>query len=111
MDLFTVPTATFRTLYCFFVIKHARRKILHFNVTRYPNSDWILQQLREAFPRVAPYRYVIFDHDARFDADVIQLLTATGLQPKQTGVQAPWQNGIAERWIGSGSVAGLGEQG
>src|SRR5580698_3268555 len=34
-DLFTVPTLTFRLLYCFFVIKHGRRKILHFNVTPY----------------------------------------------------------------------------
>ena len=30
LDLFTVPTATFRVLYCFFVIEHERRRILHF---------------------------------------------------------------------------------
>ena len=34
MDFFTVPTITFGVLYCFFVISHERRKILHFNVTR-----------------------------------------------------------------------------
>jgi hypothetical protein len=49
-DLFTVPTATFRVLYCFFVIEHERRRILHFNVTRHPSADWVVQQLREAFP-------------------------------------------------------------
>jgi hypothetical protein len=30
-DFFTVPTLKFRTLYCFFVIEHGRRHILHFN--------------------------------------------------------------------------------
>ena len=101
MDFFTVPTLTFRLLYCFFVIGHGRRRILHFNVTRHPTSDWVVQQLREAFPDAGQYRYVILDHDSIFDAEVITFLQATGLMPKRTSVQAPWQNGIAERWIGS----------
>jgi hypothetical protein len=50
MDFFTVPTVSFRPLYCFFVISHGRRQILHFNVTHHPTSAWIIQQLREAFP-------------------------------------------------------------
>jgi hypothetical protein len=50
MDFFTVPTITFGVLYCFFVIGHDRRRILHFNITRHPTSLWVLQQLREAFP-------------------------------------------------------------
>jgi hypothetical protein len=58
---------TFQVLYCFFVIEHGRRKILHFNVTRHPTSEWVVQQLREAFPEVASYRYVILDRDAKFD--------------------------------------------
>jgi transposase InsO family protein len=101
LDFFTVPTVTFQLLYCFFVIEHARRKILHFNVTRHPTAEWILQQLREAFPEAAPYRYVILDRDSKFDADVIKFLKAAGLRPKRTSVQAPWQNGSAERWVGS----------
>jgi putative transposase len=100
-DFFTLPTLTFQLLYCFFVIEHGRRKILHFNVTRHPTAEWVVQQLREAFPEAAPYRYVILDHDSKFDVDVIAFLKATGLKPKRTSVQAPWQNGIAERWVGS----------
>jgi putative transposase len=100
-DLFTVPTATFRVLYCFFVIEHGRRRILHFNVTRHPSADWVVQQLRETFAEVAPYRYAILDRDSIFNADVIGFLQATGLKPKRTSIQAPWQNGTAERWIGS----------
>ena len=96
-----MPTATFRVLYCFFVIEHARRRILHFNVTRHPSADWVVQQLREVFPEAAPYRYVILDRDSIFDANVVTFLKATGLRPKRTGVQSPWQNGTAERWIGS----------
>ena len=100
-DFFAVPTVTFQLLYCFFVIEHGRRKILHFNVTAHPTSEWVLQQLREAFPDAGAYRYVVFDHDAKFNPDVIAILKATGLTPKRTGIQAPWQNGIAERWVGS----------
>ena len=50
MDFFTVPTITFGVLYCFFIIGHDRRRILHFHVTRHPTSLWVVQQLREAFP-------------------------------------------------------------
>jgi putative transposase len=52
-DFFTVPTANFQLLYCFFVIEHGRRKILHCNVTRHPTADWVIQQLRETFPEAA----------------------------------------------------------
>jgi len=100
-DFFTVPTVTFKLLYCFFVIAHGRRKILHFNVTRHPTADWVVQQLRESFPEAGPYRYVILEQDSKFDDDILALLRATGVEPKRTSVRAPWQNGIAERWVGS----------
>jgi hypothetical protein len=45
-DFFTAPTLTFQLLYCFFVIEHGRRRILHFNVTRHPSAEWVVQQLR-----------------------------------------------------------------
>ena len=56
MDFFTVPTITFGALYCFFVIRHDRRRILHVNVTKHPTSGWIIQQLREAFPFEASHK-------------------------------------------------------
>ena len=112
-DFFTVPTVTFQVLYCFFVIEHGRRKILHFNVTRHPTAEWVVQQLREAFPEVASYRYVILDRDAKFDGVVVSFLQGAGLKLKRTSVQSPWQNGIAERWVGScrRELADLGEDG
>jgi len=62
-------------------------------------AEWVVQQLRETFPEAGPYRYVILDRDSKFDADVITFLKATGLTPRRTSIQSPWQNGIAERWV------------
>jgi hypothetical protein len=98
MDFFTVPTVSFRVLYCLFIIEHARRRILYFHVTAQPNSDWVTQQLREAFPDSTPYRYAILDRDTKFDADVLSVLRSIGLKPKRTSRESPWQNGVAERW-------------
>src|SRR5712671_886662 len=71
MDFFTVPTITFGVLYCLFVIGHERRRILQVNVTKHPTSDWIIQQLREAFPFEASHKYLIFDRDQKFGFEVI----------------------------------------
>ena len=70
MDFFTVPTITFSSLYCFLVISHDRRRILHFNITKHPTSSWIVQQLREAFPFGSAPRFVIFDRDAKYGLEV-----------------------------------------
>lgn len=100
-DFFTVPNLTFRIYYCFFVIEHGRRRILHFNATAHPTCDWIVQQLREALPLPCRYRYALFDHDSKFGSDVFEFLKASGLKAIHTSVRSPWQNGIAERWVGS----------
>ena len=101
LDFFTVPTLTFRVLYCFFVIAHNRRRILHFNVTDHPTADWVVQQLRETFSDCGAYRYTILDRDDKFNAEVLTMLKSCGVTPILTSRQSPWQNGIAERWVGS----------
>ena len=101
MDFFTVPTVTFRLLYCFFVISHDRRQILHVNVTRHPTSSWIIQQLREAFPFQPMSKFIIFDHDSKFSFEVALAIRSLNLWPVRTSVESPWQNGVAERWIES----------
>jgi putative transposase len=101
MDFFTVPTITFGVLYCFFVISHDRRRILHFNVTRHPTSIWIVQQLREAFPFQPAAKFLIFDHDRKYGFDVPVAIQSMKIACVQTSLQSPWQNGVAERWVGS----------
>jgi len=99
MDFFTVPTLTFAVLYCFFVIAHDRRRILHFNGTKHPTGTWVIQQLREAFPYDAAPGYLIFDRGAQFNAEVIQVVKSFGIQPKRTSYRSPWQNGVTERRV------------
>jgi putative transposase len=101
MDFFTVPTCPFGVLHCFFVIAHDRRHILRFSVTRYPDSTWVIQQLREASPNNSAPGYLIFDRAANFDEEIASTIKAFDIQPKRTGFQSPWQNGVAERWVGS----------
>lgn len=101
MDFFTVPTITFGVLYCFFVIGHDRRRILHFNVTRHPTSHWVVQQLREAFPFGSSPRFLVFDRDAKYGLDVPAAVRSLGITPLRTSFASPWQNGVAERWVES----------
>jgi transposase InsO family protein len=101
MDFFTVPTLTFGVLYCFFVIAHDRRRILHCNVTRHPTSAWVIQQLREAFPYDSAPGYLIFDHGSQFNDEVIDTIKDFGIKPMLTSYRSPWQNGVAERWVGN----------
>ncbi len=96
MDFFTVPTITFSALYCFFIISHDRRRILYFNVTKHPPSSWIVQQLREAFPFGSAPRFVIFD-----GLEVPAAVRSLRVNPVRTSFASPWQNGVAERWVGS----------
>jgi len=101
MDFFTVSTVTFSLLYCFFVITHDRRRILHFNVTRHPTSTWVIQQLREAFPFEAGARFLIFDRDSKFSLEVAVAVRSLNVRPIRTSIESPWQNGVAERWVES----------
>ena len=50
VDFFTVPTVTFRVLYVFLVLRHDRRRVVHFNVTTRPTAQWTARQIIQAFP-------------------------------------------------------------
>lgn len=101
MDFSVVPTVSFRLLYVWFAIDHGRRRIIHFNVTTNPTAPWVSQQLREAFPDDSAPRNVIFDKDSIFSDDVSELIKSLGIRPKRTALRSPWQNGTAERWVGT----------
>jgi len=78
-----------------------RRRILHCNVTRHPTCAWVIQQLREAFPYDSAPGYLIFDRGSSFNAEMIDAVKSFGIQPKRTSFRSPWQNGVAERWVGN----------
>ena len=101
MDFFVVPTVRFRLLYVWFAIDHGRRRILHFNVTENPTASWVIQQLRETFPDEPTHRYLIYDNDAIFSPAVTSAIKSFGVDPKRTAFRSPWQNGTAERVVGS----------
>lgn len=100
MDFFTVSTASLRVLYCWFAIHHERRRILHFNATFHPTAAWVIQQLREAFPFETAPMLLIFDRDSIFSPAVIGFVKSMGTEPCRTSHCSPWQNPVAERWIG-----------
>jgi putative transposase len=101
MDFFVVPTVHFRLLYVWFVLDHGRRRVLHFDVTAHPTANWVVQQLRDAFPDIPKHRFLIFDNDAIFSPKVARSISRLGIRPKRTALQSPWQNGTAERFVGS----------
>ncbi len=62
---------------------------------------WVIQQLREAFGFEIVSRHLVFDRDPIFSAQVVATLKSFGIEPTRTACRSPWQNGVAERWIGS----------
>jgi putative transposase len=78
-----------------------RRKILRFNITRHPSALWIVQQMREAWPYAPAPKFLLFDHDSKFGNDVVCAAKTLGSEPLRIAFRSPWQNGVAERWVGS----------
>lgn len=101
MDFFTVPTLSLTVCYVWFVIAHGRRRVGHFNATFNPTAAWTIQQLREVFPYDTAPKYLVFDRDAIFSPGVVDTVTAMGIKPCRIAYRSPWQNGVAERWVGS----------
>jgi transposase InsO family protein len=101
MDLFVVPTIGFDLLYAFVIVRLDRRDLIWLNVTKNPTAEWIVRQLTEAFPWNEAPRYLIRDRDRIYGAIVTSRLRAMGIRDKPTAPASPWQNGFAERLIGS----------
>jgi len=101
MDLFVVPTIGFNLLYGFVIVRLDRRDLVWTNVTTNPTAEWIARQLTEAFPWNDAPRYLIRDRDCIYGAVVTRRLRAMGIRDKPIAPASPWQNGFAERLIGS----------
>ena len=101
MDLFVIPTIGFGLLYAFIIIRLDRRELVWINVTTNPTAEWIARQITGAFPWSENPQYLIRDRDRVYGAIVTRRLRAMGIRDKPTAPASPWQNGFAERLIGS----------
>jgi transposase InsO family protein len=101
MDLFVVPTIGFELLYAFVIVRLDRRNLVWVGVTTNPTAEWIVRQLTEAFPWDEAPRYLIRDRDRAYGAAVVRRVRAMGIRDKPIAPASPWQNGFAERLIGS----------
>ena len=100
-DMFIVVSATFQMLYVVIVLRHDRRKIAHFGVTRHPTQVWLAHQVTEAFPWDTTPRYLLRDRDTAYGHRFRERVRVMGLEQVVTAPRSPWQNAYVERVIGS----------
>src|SRR5712691_5185701 len=101
MDLFVVPTISFRLLYGLLIVGHGRRQIVRLGVKAHPPAEWIANQITEACGWEQAPRYLIRDRDGAYGEVFIRRLRSMGIRDRPTSPRSPWQNGYAERLIGS----------
>jgi transposase InsO family protein len=101
MDFLVVPTINFRLLFVLVILRHERRRLISPSVTNHPTAEWIARQSIEAFPWDSAPTHLIRDHDASYGLAVTRRLAAMGIGDHPIAPRSPWQNGHAERLIGS----------
>jgi transposase InsO family protein len=101
IDLFVVPTISFKLLYGLVILRHAQRRLVRVAVTTNPTAEWIAGQVTEAFPWAEAPKHLIRDRDRAFGTAYTRRIRAMGIRDHPTAPRSPWQNGHAERLIGS----------
>jgi len=96
-----VPTISFRLLCGLLIMGHGRRQILWFGVTAHWTAEWIANQVTEACGWEQVPRYLICDRDGAYGEVFIRRRRSMGIRDRPTSPRSPWQNGYAERLIGS----------
>ena len=101
MDFLVVPTVDFKLLFVLVILRHQRRRLISLTVTTNPTAEWISRQITDAFPWNEAPDYLIRDRDASYGHAVTRRLSAMGIRDHPAAARSPWQNGYAERLIGS----------
>ena len=101
LDLFVVRTISFKLLYGLVILRHARRRLVAISVTSNPTADSMAGQVTDAFLWDEAPRYLIRDCDGAFGLAYTPRIQAMGIRDHPTASRSPWQNGYAERLIGS----------
>jgi hypothetical protein len=92
IDFFMVPTIRFRILFCFIVLRHDRREIVHFNVTTNSTAAWTAQQMVNAFSDQTDPKYLIRDRNAIYDEYFRLRVSNMGIKEVLISPRSPWQN-------------------
>jgi transposase InsO family protein len=77
------------------------RQVIWFGVTTHPTAEWIANQITEACGWEQLPRYLIRDRDGAYGEVFIRRIRSMGIRDQPTSPRSPWQNGYAERLIGS----------
>src|SRR6267154_1302377 len=101
MDFLIVPTVGFRLLFVLVILRHQRRRLISLSVTGNPTAEWIVHQITDAFPWNDAPDHMIRDRDRSYGHAVVRRLASMGIRDHPTAPRSPWQNGHAERLIGS----------
>jgi len=101
IDMCVVPTITFDCLFALLVVGHGRRKLLWFEVTRHPTAEWLGRQITEVFPWDEAPGFLVRDNDQAYGQVFTAWVGAMGIRDQPITPGSPWQNGVAERLIGS----------
>ncbi len=101
MDFLIVPTVGFKLLFVLVILTHQRRRWISLGVTAHPTAEWIARQITEAFPWDETPDSLIRDRDGSHGHAVTRRLAAMGIRDHPTAPRSPWQNGHAERLVGS----------
>ena len=77
------------------ILAHARRRVVHFNVTEPPTALWTAQQVIEAFPWEEAPRYLFRDRDCLYGAAFRQRVQHMGIKEV---LIAPRVRGSTHMW-------------
>jgi putative transposase len=101
IDFGAVPTLTFRNLYCFIILLHDRRQVIHFNVTAHPTAEWTARQIIEAFPEDSAPRYLLRDRDQIYGEEFRLRVKGMQIEEVITAPRSPFQNDYASHYTPS----------
>lgn len=96
-----MPTATFKILYVFVVLRNKKRKVVHFNLTTNPSAEWTAQQVIDACPFDTAPKYLMRDRDSIYGIIFRNRIKYMGIKEVISAAKSPWQNPFIERLIGS----------
>jgi transposase InsO family protein len=98
---FRGPDSQLSSFVCIYRSGSPSGRVLHFNVTAHPTSEWTAQQMAEAFPWDSAPRYLLHDRDSIYGDSFRERVRGMGMKEVLTAPRSPWQNPYTERLVGS----------